>query len=294
MRYWLTLLQAVLFSWSLTVFASPPATSSEPLRVGSAGDYPPLTLQKPDGTWEGFAIDMARNLAKHLDRELELVKTSWPTLHADLTAGKFDLAMGGISFTEGRSQQFLMSETVFEDGKVALANCQLHPYLYFYSVADLLTLLNQPLACGSPLLMDTVLTPKQQYWMGVKCGGTKPPDNVPFEFLHPPVQVVENPGGTNELLARQWLPKAAITIAHDNVEPFRTLVELKAHVMITDRVEALYKSRVMPELCVINPDAPFNRSPKVYMTRKESKALMQEVNDWLGEVDKTLIQSHWF
>lgn len=98
MRYLLTLLLGVLFSWSLSAFATTPvtspATSLKPLRVGSAGDYPPLTLQKPDGTREGFAIDMARNLAKHLGRELVLVKTSWPTLHADLSAGKFEPGHG--------------------------------------------------------------------------------------------------------------------------------------------------------------------------------------------------------
>lgn len=30
------------------------------------------------------------------------------------------------------------------------------------------------------------------------------------------------------------------------------------------------------------------------MTRKESKALMQEVNEWLEQVDQAAIQSRWF
>jgi len=88
------------------------------LRVGSTGDYKPFTFLNPaTAAFEGIDIDMAASLAKALGVKLEIVKTAWPTLMADFTAGKFDAAMGGVSVSLERQKKGLFTIPYMVDGK---------------------------------------------------------------------------------------------------------------------------------------------------------------------------------
>ena len=94
------------------------------IRVGTTGDYPPLTVYDEKKTeYLGFDIDMAKNLGQYLHRKIIFVKTTWPTLEQDLQADKFDIAMGGIAITKERAQKFNFTESVLADEKVAIFNC---------------------------------------------------------------------------------------------------------------------------------------------------------------------------
>jgi cyclohexadienyl dehydratase len=79
---------------------------------GTTGDYRPLSFCEADGTYWGFEIEMANEIAKRLGVALEFKKTSWPTLTADVLtkAQLFDLAIGGITITDTRRETMLMSE----------------------------------------------------------------------------------------------------------------------------------------------------------------------------------------
>jgi cyclohexadienyl dehydratase len=93
------------------------------LRVGLTGDYRPFSLRDPDGLYSGLDVDMAKNLAGALDVRLEIVPTTWGTLLSDLTAGKFDIGMGGISITLPRQRVAFFSQPVLRVGKAAIARC---------------------------------------------------------------------------------------------------------------------------------------------------------------------------
>ena len=92
------------------------------LLVGTTGDYRPLSFCEPDGTYWGFGIDVAKEIASALGVEVAFVKTSWPTLTADVLAEPqlFDLAMGGITITDARRETMLMSEGYLANGKTIL------------------------------------------------------------------------------------------------------------------------------------------------------------------------------
>ena len=95
------------------------------LRVGTAGDYQPMSYLDPDaGKYVGFDAELAEDLAAALGVELEYVKTSWPTLMEDTLAGKFDLAICGITITDARREQALMSEGYFGNGKTILCRAE--------------------------------------------------------------------------------------------------------------------------------------------------------------------------
>ena len=93
------------------------------LRVGTAGDYQPMSYLDPN-TDVGFDAELAEDLAASLGVTIEYVKTSWPTLMEDTLAGKFDLAVCGITVTDARKEQALMSDGYLENGKTVLCRAE--------------------------------------------------------------------------------------------------------------------------------------------------------------------------
>jgi cyclohexadienyl dehydratase len=94
------------------------------LRVGSTGDYKPFTFLNPETKeFEGIDIDMAKSLAKAMGVKLEIVKTSWSNLLPDLLAGKYEMAMGGVSVSLERQKKALFTIPYMVDGKTAIARC---------------------------------------------------------------------------------------------------------------------------------------------------------------------------
>ena len=94
------------------------------IRIGTTGDYPPFTrVDKQSGEYSGLDIDMALSLAAALNVRVEFVATSWPTLNADFQAGKFDVAMGGISITLERAKLGFFSTPYLREGKTPIARC---------------------------------------------------------------------------------------------------------------------------------------------------------------------------
>jgi len=95
------------------------------IKVGTAGDFQPMSYLDPElGTYVGFDAALAQDLARDLDVEIEYVKTSWPTLMEDTLAGKFDLAICGITITDERKEQALMSDGYLGNGKTVLCRAE--------------------------------------------------------------------------------------------------------------------------------------------------------------------------
>ncbi len=94
------------------------------LRVGTTGDYQPFSfVDSATGIYTGVDIDLAEQLANSLGVELKLVRTSWPTLMADLAADQFDVGMSGISRTLLRQRTAFFSDTYSVGGKTPIARC---------------------------------------------------------------------------------------------------------------------------------------------------------------------------
>ena len=95
------------------------------LLVGATGDYKPMSFREPaTGKYWGFDAALAEDLARDLGVKLEYVPTSWPTLMQDTLAGKFDLAICGITITAERKRQALMSDGYLGNGKTVLCRVE--------------------------------------------------------------------------------------------------------------------------------------------------------------------------
>ena len=104
------------------------------LRVCTPGDYKPFSLAKPDGTFEGIDIDMVQSVAKALGVQVEMVKSTWPTLMKDFIE-KCDVAVGGISVTLDRQKTAFFTQAYMVNGKAPITKCA--NVSKFQTVADI-------------------------------------------------------------------------------------------------------------------------------------------------------------
>lgn len=95
------------------------------LKVGTTGDYQPMSYLNPDtGEYVGFDNELTKDLAGEMGVEIQYVETSWPTLMEDTLAGKFDLAICGITVNDARKEQALMSDGYIVNGKTILCRAE--------------------------------------------------------------------------------------------------------------------------------------------------------------------------
>jgi cyclohexadienyl dehydratase len=91
------------------------------IKIGTTGDYKPFTYLNPlSGEYEGYDIDAANLLAGSLDVKIQWVPTTWATLVEGITAGRYDMAVGGITITLPRLTKVGMTTAYFTVGKCPL------------------------------------------------------------------------------------------------------------------------------------------------------------------------------
>jgi cyclohexadienyl dehydratase len=75
------------------------------LRVGTTGDFPPLTSRDPESkNYVGYDIDAATELSKDLGVKVAFVPTDWKTLVNGMVADKYDIVMSGVSMSLERAR----------------------------------------------------------------------------------------------------------------------------------------------------------------------------------------------
>ncbi len=78
-------------------------TAHSTLRVATSGDYPPFSMEAPDGARSGLDVAIATRLATDLGLPLEWVPLSWPELADATVRGDFDVALSGVTMTADRA-----------------------------------------------------------------------------------------------------------------------------------------------------------------------------------------------
>ncbi|WP_070970118.1 transporter substrate-binding domain-containing protein [Vibrio sonorensis] len=83
------------------------------LRVGTTGDWNPMTMKDPaNNSYRGFDIDVTTELAKDLGVKVEYVPTDWKTLVNGITANKYDIT-GSASLNMSRAKVAGYSQPYF-------------------------------------------------------------------------------------------------------------------------------------------------------------------------------------
>ena len=108
------------------------------IKIGTTGDYRPMSyFNEKTGEYEGIDAELSKIIADSLGVKIEYVKTTWPTLTADTLAGKFDIALCGISRNYNRAKLMAMSDGygVGRFGKTIL--CRKKDAKKFKTLADI-------------------------------------------------------------------------------------------------------------------------------------------------------------
>jgi len=71
-------------------------------------------LNPKTGEYKGIDAEVSKLIAASLGVKIEYVPTTWPTLTADTLAGKFDIALCGISRNYNRAKIMAMSDAYSE------------------------------------------------------------------------------------------------------------------------------------------------------------------------------------
>jgi cyclohexadienyl dehydratase len=100
-----------------------PAAAPQALRVGTSGDYAPFSSLARDGEGlEGFDLTIAGAFARDVGLELGFERFAWPGLSGDVAAGRFDVAMSGVTVRPERSVIGRFSVPVARSGAVVLVS----------------------------------------------------------------------------------------------------------------------------------------------------------------------------
>lgn len=91
------------------------------LTIGTTGDYRPFSYLDPSiNQLVGFDIELIILLCNKLGLQYSFINTTWSSFESELEKDKFDIVVGGISFTEFRQKKFLTSIPLFDDGKIPI------------------------------------------------------------------------------------------------------------------------------------------------------------------------------
>jgi len=94
------------------------------LRVGTSGDYPPLTAKGPDGKLIGLDPDLAALLAERLGVRLKLVQVPAGRLLKALEAGEVDLAISALTITLRDNLRVVFVGPYLASGQTLLTSAQ--------------------------------------------------------------------------------------------------------------------------------------------------------------------------
>ncbi len=94
--------------------------SSGELRVGTTGDFNPMTMKDPaTNTYKGFDIDVTTELAKDMGVKIKYVPTEWKTIVSGITADKYDISTSA-TINAKRALSAGFTKSYFKYGTVPL------------------------------------------------------------------------------------------------------------------------------------------------------------------------------
>ena len=106
MKSFSAIISGALLAGSVLVTGAAQAQEKEitKITIASEGAYRPYNFTRPDGSLDGFEIDLAKYLCDHMKVECEIVAQPFDSMIPALNAGKFDAIMAGLTATPKREE----------------------------------------------------------------------------------------------------------------------------------------------------------------------------------------------
>ncbi len=91
---------AVLSAWALPAAAK----DWKVVTVGTEGAYEPWNLTKPDGSFDGYEVEILHDVCGRMKIECKIAAQDWDGMIPALQAGKIDVIMDALSITDERKK----------------------------------------------------------------------------------------------------------------------------------------------------------------------------------------------
>jgi len=90
------------------------------LKVGTTGDWDPMTMKDPaTNKYKGFDIDVMNELAKDMGVKVEFVPAEWKTIVSGITSERYDISTS-VTKTPKRAEVAGFTDTYYKYGTVPL------------------------------------------------------------------------------------------------------------------------------------------------------------------------------
>ena len=94
--------------------------SSGVLKVGTTGDWDPMTVKDPaTNKYKGFDIDVMNELAKDMGVKIEFVPAEWKTIVSGITSARYDISTS-VTKTPKRAEVAGFTDTYYKYATVPL------------------------------------------------------------------------------------------------------------------------------------------------------------------------------
>lgn len=89
---------------------APKEGAKKKIVVGLDDNFPPMGFKDEKNEIVGFDIDLAKEAAKRLGREVEFKAIDWASKEAELKSGRIDVLWNGLNITDKRKENMLFSD----------------------------------------------------------------------------------------------------------------------------------------------------------------------------------------
>ena len=139
------------------------------LVVSTDPKYPPQSELQPDGTFKGFDIDVATEIAKRLGVKVEFATPDWTAITAGAWGGRWDISVGSMTVTVDRSKVLDFSPPYYYTPAQMAASTK-------SGITTLEGLAGKTICSGEGTTYDQWLNGKLDYGTGKDLG--KPPAGI--------------------------------------------------------------------------------------------------------------------
>jgi len=90
------------------------AEAQDKVRIATEGSYAPFSFKAPDGTLQGFDVDIARALCDRAHMECTIVAQAWDGIIPGLLTKKYDAIVASMSITDERRKKVDFTDKYYQ------------------------------------------------------------------------------------------------------------------------------------------------------------------------------------